>query len=154
MAESEWRQRARQVIERVLSELPVGATFKEKRKALNAAYPFGERASHPYRMWLSEVRKATGTKSRPKDDGVAIRVHGITHEPYVSCGNCNGRDCLLCLPMRLLVEKRRASTDWNGWLDWLRILSQPHEGLAGLAFADWLEEQGWPEVAKQTRAKG
>lgn len=53
-----WRQRATSVIMR---EINAGlAANKEPsaiRRLVDAAYPFGERAMHPYKIWLSERLK-------------------------------------------------------------------------------------------------
>lgn len=53
---SHWRSIAMNVIGEVHASLPVDATLKERTKAIDAAYPFGERAHHPYKVWL-EARK-------------------------------------------------------------------------------------------------
>lgn len=42
---------ARAVIGQVHASLPATATFKERKAALHAAYPFGERAMWPYKAW-------------------------------------------------------------------------------------------------------
>lgn len=74
MTDSRWRERARQVIDDAvttwLQERGLDATRKarvlvlrglepEDQKALltvvSAAYPYGERSAHPYKMWLKEV---------------------------------------------------------------------------------------------------
>lgn len=40
---------------------------KALRESLLAAYPFGERKYHPYRIWLSEIRYQLGKdKRRPR----------------------------------------------------------------------------------------
>lgn len=52
-----WADRARQVIGKVMQANP-GVEGAELKKLLSAAYPFGERAYHPYKMWLKEVKKA------------------------------------------------------------------------------------------------
>jgi hypothetical protein len=55
---SPWRHESRRVIEKVLAALPLTASLKERRSAVEAAYPFGQRELHPYRMWRCEVREA------------------------------------------------------------------------------------------------
>ena len=42
-----------------------GCTKKEIRKALIAAYPFGEMSYHPYKIWLDEIKVQMGEK-KPK----------------------------------------------------------------------------------------
>lgn len=58
---SHWREIAREVIRKVLTENK-GKSEKEIRQALCEAYPFGERKYHPYKIWLDEVAKQTGKK--------------------------------------------------------------------------------------------
>lgn len=55
MEVSHWRRRARTVITKVISE--VGPKdLKKLKRAISAAYPFGVRKMHPYKIWLDEVR--------------------------------------------------------------------------------------------------
>jgi len=51
-----WRDRARPIVAQVLWETK-GQDKKAIDKALFDAYPFGERAMHPYKIWLDEVRR-------------------------------------------------------------------------------------------------
>lgn len=54
--DSHWRARARFVIATALQDnqaLP----DKEARKLVRSLYPFGESKYHPYKIWLSEVKK-------------------------------------------------------------------------------------------------
>jgi len=53
---SGWAERARATIERVALSIPDGATLKERKAAIDAAYPFGERAYWPYRAWCKARR--------------------------------------------------------------------------------------------------
>jgi len=53
---SRWREVANQVIAEIAAEnrdLP----DKELRTKISEAYPFGERAMHPYKIWLDAVKK-------------------------------------------------------------------------------------------------
>ena len=62
-----WRERARPIIAQVV--LDVG--FKDGgalRKALTAAYPFGDRKGWPYKAWLAEVRQQVGRMRAKKKD--------------------------------------------------------------------------------------
>lgn len=61
-----WRSIAMRIVYETLERLPEGATFKEKRAALREAYPFGERAHQPYKVWLSECRRQLKLPARPK----------------------------------------------------------------------------------------
>jgi hypothetical protein len=51
-----WRDVARPLIAAVIKEMK-GKPLAEIRKALRAAYPFGERRHFPYKVWCSEVRR-------------------------------------------------------------------------------------------------
>ena len=50
-----WRKRSAAVLNALRPQLE-GLDHEEQRKAISAAYPFGERAMHPYKVWLSECR--------------------------------------------------------------------------------------------------
>lgn len=56
-----WRDRARPIVARVLRETQ-GQDEQTIRAALRAAYPFGWRANHPYKIWLDEVATQRGLK--------------------------------------------------------------------------------------------
>jgi hypothetical protein len=58
---SHWRQVAAPIIVRVLQET-AGKAEREIRAALRAAYPFGVRRHHPYRIWIDEIRVQRGQK--------------------------------------------------------------------------------------------
>jgi len=58
-----WRTEARAVIAKVRADNP-GVTGPALKKLANAAYPFGPRQYHPYKIWLSELR-AQFPKPRP-----------------------------------------------------------------------------------------
>ena len=64
MIESRWRIASREVIQEVIAANP-NADEKALKKAISAAYPFGERAMLPYKMWLDEVKRALGHKKTP-----------------------------------------------------------------------------------------
>lgn len=53
--ESSWRRTARTVISKVIRE--VGRyDLKTLKRAISAAYPFGPKRYHPYKIWLDEVK--------------------------------------------------------------------------------------------------
>jgi hypothetical protein len=56
MTTSRWRDIANVIIARVVSDNP-GLPEYELRKRLSAAYPFGERNYHPYKIWLSAINE-------------------------------------------------------------------------------------------------
>lgn len=56
-----WRASCSPIIARVLSE-NAGRSKQEIRAALQAAYPFGPRKYHPYKIWLDEIQRQTGKR--------------------------------------------------------------------------------------------
>lgn len=66
---SGWRDQAVAAIGAVHASLPADASFDERKNAVGAAYPFGERRHHPYRVWLKAQREYLAkfqTGSRPQ----------------------------------------------------------------------------------------
>jgi hypothetical protein len=59
--QSSWRREAAPIVEEVLRET-AGQDEKVIRGALRAAYPFGERQYHPYKIWLDEIKRQRGAK--------------------------------------------------------------------------------------------
>ena len=59
-----WREVAIPIIAAVLKQYPEDGP--ERRKALRDAYPFGERAHFPYKVWLDEIAWLTGKKRKRK----------------------------------------------------------------------------------------
>jgi 1,2-phenylacetyl-CoA epoxidase PaaB subunit len=53
---SHWRIQAATIIAKVLEDTK-GRPEDERRKAVSAAYPFGIRKHHPYKIWLDEVKR-------------------------------------------------------------------------------------------------
>ena len=150
-SDSRWRREARRMIEKTLKGLPVGASNADQRHALRQAYPFGERANHPYRMWLAEVRLAIGTRAQPRTDSVRVDPNG-EHGPAVVCSHCHGCDCLLCYGYRRTMERLKATTDWTAWRWWLyQAETEAVDLVFWMAFSDWLEENGWGVEAVRVR---
>jgi len=67
-----WRDSCRPFIAEILKENE-GKSLKEKRKALKLAYPWGERAMHPYKIWCDECNVQLGLKKK--------KVRGETINP-------------------------------------------------------------------------
>lgn len=67
-----WREYSIPIIQRVLVET-FGQPEAEVRKALHDAYPFGERAHHPYKIWCDEVNIQLGKKQKGQDRPSAER---------------------------------------------------------------------------------
>ena len=62
-SESHWRNSAAPIIARVLEETR-GEPEKIIRARLRDAYPFGQRAYHPYKIWLDECARQRGNKPK------------------------------------------------------------------------------------------
>lgn len=53
---SQWSAISRATIAKVAAALPDDATLKERKAAIDAAYPFGIRQYWPYRAWCKARR--------------------------------------------------------------------------------------------------
>jgi hypothetical protein len=53
----DWSRIARETIGRTHAALPDDCTFKDRKAAIKAAYPFGERAYWPYKAWCKAQRE-------------------------------------------------------------------------------------------------
>ena len=60
-----WREHCGPIIAKILADNK-GKTEKEIKKALQNAYPYGERAMHPYKVWCDEVKTQRGLKTTTK----------------------------------------------------------------------------------------
>lgn len=78
--DSYWRLRAAPIIARVLAEHPEEGP--EQRKALHAAYPFGQRRYWPYQVWLSEIKLQRGGRRVIILDPSRPLVFGDRRNPY------------------------------------------------------------------------
>ena len=58
---SDWRKLAAPIISKVIEENR-DKDEKQIRLALRAAYPFGQRKYHPYKIWLDEIARQLGKK--------------------------------------------------------------------------------------------
>lgn len=56
-----WRQHSAPIIADVIKSNPT-ATEKQMRRLISEAYPYGHRANHPYKVWLSEVKRQLQAK--------------------------------------------------------------------------------------------
>ncbi len=66
MKESRWRTASRQVITKALDEgRKLGLEGKALEKHVSAAYPFGERAMLPYKIWLHVFAQLVRGNKRP-----------------------------------------------------------------------------------------
>ena len=64
-----WRQSAAPIIAKVIYDFGpcTDPNDKELRRKLREAYPWGERAMWPYKVWCDEVRRQLGAKKRKRD---------------------------------------------------------------------------------------
>lgn len=53
---SDWANIARSTIETVARSIPSDASFKDRKAAIDGAYPFGARQMWPYKAWLKARR--------------------------------------------------------------------------------------------------
>jgi hypothetical protein len=58
-----WRENARPIIAKVLADNK-DKSEKEIRVALRNAYPYGERAMHPYKIWCDEIKVQRNQKKK------------------------------------------------------------------------------------------
>lgn len=52
-----WYRASQNAIKIAHENIPADATFPERKKAIHAAYPFGERRYWPYKAWLKAQRE-------------------------------------------------------------------------------------------------
>lgn len=65
MSDSYWRNIAAPIIAETLKKCrQEGLNDAQTRKALRDAYPFGEMAMHPYKIWRDEIAVQTGVKQQ------------------------------------------------------------------------------------------
>lgn len=56
MADGRWTAAAKRAIAEAHAQLPDNVSFTARKKAIRAAYPFGEREYWPYKAWCKAVR--------------------------------------------------------------------------------------------------
>jgi hypothetical protein len=62
-----WGQKANAIIWDLHNRIPSDATFKERKQAVQSAYPWGTRSGWPYKAWLREQRIYLA-RYTPKDE--------------------------------------------------------------------------------------
>lgn len=75
-----WAEESRRVIGEVHASLPADATLDQRKAALKAAYPFGERKHWPYEAWL----KAKRNYLRQFGDRPVVSVHRSPMERMIA----------------------------------------------------------------------
>lgn len=76
-----WRSQAATVISGVIGQNP-GMEPKKLRKLISAAYPFGERKYHPYKIWCDEVNRQLGPQ--PQAEMSVSEAQSLTDELCVA----------------------------------------------------------------------
>lgn len=137
---SHWHDTARRVIHETLASLPPGMTTANRRKAVNEAYPFGERKYFPYKVWLAALKQAFGP-ARP-------RKH-----VFCLCPFCDDRagGCLHCshdaLPQVEALAGTPDAVALFRTLEEAQYLGSPERGVVLGLLTDWLEENGFSKAA-------
>lgn len=86
MSASYWRTKSRNVILAAIKDgRDQGLEGKALEKHVSAAYPFGERAMHPYKIWLNEfallVKGERKLMAKSKKAGPKLLGHWPGEEP-------------------------------------------------------------------------
>lgn len=137
----DWRQRAREVILRVLGTLPVDLPYKEKRQAVSAAYPFGMRTNHPYKIWCSEVNRLL---PKPRKKLEALRSRFVLREQSrtleVVCDWCgrHKKKCMWCADLWNRLREILLDPTWQG----LSAKAGNGDAVAWAVLCDWLTDRG------------
>lgn len=81
-----WSGEAWRVIQEVHQNMPEGATLADRQAAVDAAYPFGERAYSPYKTWLRARREylcryGYKPKGKPLVESPLERMMRRAHRP-------------------------------------------------------------------------
>lgn len=80
-----WRDRARPVVsEAIRTGREKGLEGKDLKGWVHGAYPFGERAMHPYKVWCDEVKKQLGER-RASDEDLSNYWHKLAYGGSESC---------------------------------------------------------------------
>lgn len=149
---SSWYQRSMQVIRRTLATLPPTMTAEEKRKRVSDAYPFGERAMHPYKMWCKAVRSVLGRKPT-KAMALEQPIYEVTKNPtlraVVRCPWCKGSSievrCGTFSNSFCCAELSDALRTWWGNAEFVNLFceaNKPERSLEVGIVGDWLMDQG------------
>lgn len=77
MSRSEWRPYANAIITKIILENN-SVPEKDLRKKISEAYPWGERANHPYKIWCSAVQECLWTLRRIGKRPTAAQEQEVT----------------------------------------------------------------------------
>ena len=96
---SKWYDHAMLVIHRALEGWDPTVGEAATRKHLSAAYPFGAKANHPYKMWCKAVRDTLNALYPVEQAEVRYTPRGVV------CGWCSSFGCLVCTEARLTYKQ-------------------------------------------------
>jgi len=80
-----WREHARPIIAKVLADNK-DKSEKEIKTALRNAYPYGERARHPYKIWCDEIKAQRNQKKKKNEQNLDFDQLDLFKESEVSNG--------------------------------------------------------------------
>jgi len=75
-----WRDKARPIIASIIAENP-NLPEKELRRKLRAAFPWGPKEYHPYKIWLDEINVQLGKKVFRAKKVKAVEVKPLIDTP-------------------------------------------------------------------------
>lgn len=156
--QSRWRLAANAALQQAMTTMPKTDNIRLIRKHLSAAYPFGPREGHPYKIWLSEIKKFLPTlRKEPEQTRYQLRtIPGGKPWIVVRCDWCNNqengitRGCIVCREhVDTLAELLSPGSDALAFLRTIR--ADPEDRTARGVFADWLDDRGHWELAELFR---
>lgn len=141
---SNWANVSARVIVGVLDGLPPAASLEEKKRAIRAAYPFGERRYTPYKQWCKTVRAMLLITPKKRTHRVRVELQEGRCWLDMNCDWCMAtKGCIFCTEARYRLAPVVANP---GYLS-LAINVRKGECPIGI-LRDWLEENGvaWEDV--------
>lgn len=78
---STWQEQARLCIEAAGAEIPADATPAQRKRAIQQAYPWGERSGWPYKAWLRAQRHYLNSFDETGRRGRQAKPTGLEHLP-------------------------------------------------------------------------
>lgn len=78
---STWQEQATAYIEAAHRALPADVTLAQRRRAIQQAYPWGERSGWPYKAWLKAQRHYLGSFDGSGRRGRVAKPTGLEHLP-------------------------------------------------------------------------
>lgn len=78
---STWQEQAQLCIEAAGAEIPAAATPAQRKRAIQQAYPWGERSGWPYKAWLKAQRHYLNSFDETGRRGRRAKPTGLEHLP-------------------------------------------------------------------------